>query len=74
MLYEGIVGPPLRRGAEEVAAVGVRRERLAVPLLDRVGWVGEHHIEGAQLSRLEEGWVPQRVVVCNFEVLDAVQE
>ena len=74
VLDEGIVGSSLRGRAEEVAAIGVGCERLAIPLFDGVGRIGEHHVEGAQLARFEEGGVTQCVVVGDFEVLDAVKE
>ena len=74
VLDEGIVGSSLRGRAEEVTAIGVGCERLAIPLFDGVGRIGEHHVEGAQLARFEEGGVTQCVVVGDFEVLDAVKE
>lgn len=37
----GIVGTPLRRRAEDVAAPRIRRKRLAVPLLDGVRGIGD---------------------------------
>ena len=48
VLEEGVVGAALRRRAEEVAAPRVVLPGLAVPLLDRVRRIGEHHVEGAQ--------------------------
>src|SRR5680860_1870056 len=73
VLEEGVVGAALRWRAEEVAAPGVALPGLAVPLLDGVGRIGEHHVEGAQTVALDEGGVAQRVAGDDLEVLDAVQ-
>ena len=46
---------------------------LAVPLLDRVRRVGEHHVEGLQTIAFEERRVRERVAGSDVEVLHAVQ-
>ncbi len=73
VLEEGVVGPALRRRAQEVAAPRIALPRLAVPLLDGIGRVGQHHVEGAQPVALGEGRPLQRVAADDGEVLDAVQ-
>ena len=74
VLEEGVVGAALGRRAEEVAAPGVALPRLAVPLLDRVRRIGEHHVERLQAVALDEGRVAERVAARDLEVLDAVQD
>ena len=54
VLEEGVVGAALRRRAEEVAAPRIALPRGTVPLLDRVGRIGEDHVEGAEAVALDE--------------------
>ena len=61
VLEEGVVGPALRRRAEEVAPPRIAVPGVAVPLLDRVGRIGQHHVEGAQPVPIGEGRALQRV-------------
>lgn len=74
VLLEGIVGAALRWRAEEVAAPLVRPPRRAMPLLDRVRWIGENHVELAQAVTGDVPGVSQRVAADDLEVFDAVQE
>ena len=73
VLEEGVVGPALRRRAEEVAAPRVVPPRVAAPGLDGVRRIGEHHVEGHQAVAFDEGGVAQRVADRDAEVLHAVQ-
>ena len=74
VLEEGVVGAALRRRAVEVAAPGVGRQGVAVPLLDGVGRIGQHHVELLQAVALDELGLGERVAALDVEVLDAVQE
>ena len=57
MLEEGVVRAPLRRCAQEVAAILVMLKRAAIPLLDGVRRIRQHQIELLQLPVLNEGRV-----------------
>ena len=74
MLDESIVGAALRRKSKEVASVGIVREEVAVPLLDRVRRIGKHYIECLELASLKEARTKQCIVVDDSEFLHAMQE
>ena len=74
VLPEGVVGPALRRGAVEVAAPGVGGEGLAVPLLDGIGRIGQHHVEVHEAVALHELRLGQGVAALDVKILDAVEE
>ena len=74
VLPEGVVGAALRRRAVEVAAPGVGGEGVAVPLLDRIRRIGQHHVELQQPVALDELRLGERVAALDVEVLDAVEE
>ena len=74
VLPEGVVGAALRRRAVEVAAPGVGGEGVAVPLLDGIGRIGQHHVEAHQAVALHELRLGQRVAALDAEILDAVQK
>ena len=53
VLPEGVVGAALRRRAVEVAAPRVGGEGVAVPLLDGIGRIGQHHVEAHEAVALQ---------------------
>ncbi len=73
VLEEGVVGAALGRRAQEVAPPGVALPGVPVPLLDGVGRIGQHHVEGGQAVAVGEGGALQRVAAGDGEVLHAVQ-
>ena len=74
MLPEGVVGAALRRRAVDVAAPRIAAPGLAIPLLDRVRRIGQHHVELAQAVALDELRIGERVAADDLEILDAVQK
>ena len=74
VLPEGVVGSALRRRAVDVAAPRIGGEGFAIPLLDRVRWIGQHHVELPQPVPLDEFRIGERVTTNDLEVLDAVQK
>ena len=74
VLEEGVIRAPLRRRAEEIASPSVLLPRGAVPLLDRIGRIGEDHIEDAQLVSLNKGRRGKRVAARDVEVCYAMDD
>ena len=74
VLEEGVIGASLRRRAVQVAPVGVVLPRAAVPLLDGIRRIGEHHVELLQAVVGAEMRVGERVAAHDVEVLEAVHE
>lgn len=73
VLEEGVVGAPLRRRAQEVAPPRVALPRRPVPLLDRIGRVGQHNGKGAQPIPLGERGPFQRVPARDGKILHPMQ-
>jgi hypothetical protein len=74
MLPEGVVGTALGRGAVEVTAPGVRSEGVAVPLLDGIGRIRQHHVEAHETITLHQFGFSQGIAALDTKILDAVQE
>ena len=74
MLPEGIVGPALRRGPEEVSPPGIGGESISVPLLDGIGRIGEDNIEAHEAVALHKFRFGESVASDNLKVLDPVEE
>ena len=74
MLKECVVGVVLRRRTVDVAAPRIGGEGFAIPLLDRVRRIGQHHVELSQPVALDELRIGERVAADDLEILDAVQK
>jgi hypothetical protein len=54
VLPEGVIRPTLGRRPVQVAPPRVRGERVPVPLLDGIGWIGQYHVELHQTVALHK--------------------
>ena len=74
VLPEGVVGPALGRKAEEVPSPGIGCKGGPVPLLDRIGGIGEAHVEAHQAVALDQLRLGKGIAADDLEVLDPVKE
>src|SRR5687767_9025495 len=74
VLEEGVVSTPLRRYAIDVAPERITLPRAAVPLLDRVRRIGEHHVELSQPVAFKQLRVGECVAALHLEILNPMQE
>ena len=74
VLEEGVVPAPLWRRAEEITSPSILLPCGAVPLLDRIGRIGDDHIEVAQFVVLYKGGCGECVAACDVEVSHAMDD
>ena len=71
---ERVVGAALWRHTKDIAPPRVGGEGFAVPLLDGVRRIGQHHIKAPEVVAFDQLGLGQGVAALDAEVLDAVQE
>ena len=74
VLPEGIVGAALGWRAVDVPTPRIGGPGIAVPLLDGIRWICQHHIELHESVAFNKSGMGQGVASDDAEVLDAVQE
>src|ERR1019366_8695272 len=74
VLEERVVSIALWGCAVEVPPPGVRRKRVAIPLLDRIRRVCQNHVELHQFIALHELRLGERISAHDLEVVDSVEK
>ncbi len=74
VLPKSIVGPALRRRAEEVAAPFVLFESGPVPLLDGIRRIGQDHVESAQSVAFNVFGIGERIAANDLKILHPMKK
>jgi hypothetical protein len=72
VLPESVVGATLGRRAIKIASPRVGSKGFAIPLLDGIWRIGQHHVEALEAVALDKLRLGQRVATLNPKILNAV--